>query len=463
MKLNEFVHKRQVKYGAYAAVYIVVVLTVLSLLNWGVNKYVSKSWDLTANKQYSLSDQTRKLVSGLKVPVHVSYFAKRADFARGQDLLDQYSHLSSKLTVDYIDPDRDPGKAREMGVKAYGSIILISGDKRQEANVLDEESVTTALIRVVKSGTKNVCFVEGHGELSPDDSDRLGLSTGKKELEDSNYKVKTISLLNDPKVPADCTVTVVAGPKSEYVQTEIDALRSYVDGGGRAFFMVAPGSSDNLVNMLAGWNVVLKKDVVVDLNPLNQLYGASEAMPIISSYKSHEITRELTRVATIMPLARTVEPGKDPKPGVTVETLFETSANSWATAFSAETKSVVLKQDKDTRGPLSVAVAGTVKPQGAEQKPVSDSGPAEGRFVVIGSGRFPANSYITFNGNGDLFVNTVNWLASDEDLISIRPKAPEDRRVNLSIAQMRGVFYLSIIFIPLAMVFGGFAVWWKRR
>lgn len=462
MKLKEFVQKRQVKYGAYVAVYVLVVLAVLTLINWGVNKYVTKSWDLTASKRYSLSDQTRKIVRELKAPVRIYYFGRRTELARAQDLLEQYNHLSPKLAIDYVDPDRDPGKAREMQVKSYGSIILTSGDRRQEANVLDEESVTNALIRVVKSGGKNVCFVEGHGELSPEDTDRLGLSTGKKALEDSNYAVKTISLLNEAKVPADCTVAAVAGPRTEYVQTEVDALRSYVNGGGRALFLVSPGGSENLVNLLAGWNVTLKKNVVLDLNPVNQLFGASEAMPIITSYKSHTITRELARVATIMPMTRTVEPGKDSKPGVTVETLFETSSNSWATNFTPETRSVTVKEDKDPRGPFSVAVAGTVKPQGAEQKPESAGG-AEGRFVAVGSGRFPANNYIGFNGNSDLFVNMVNWLASDEDLISIRAKAPEDRRVNLSISQMRGIFYLSIVFLPLAMVASGIAVWWKRR
>jgi ABC-type uncharacterized transport system involved in gliding motility auxiliary subunit len=220
--------------------------------------------------------------------------------------------------------------------------------------------------------------------------------------------------------------------------------------------MIEPGTSEALANMLAGWKVTLKKDIVVDLNPLNQLFGADVTMPIVTSYKSHAITRELNRVATIMPFARTVEPGKDSKPGVTAESLFESSDESWATNFTAETKSVALRRDKDPKGPLPLAVAGTVQAQGGDLK-------GEGRFAVFGSARFPANNYIGFNGNKDLFVNTVNWLSSDEDLISIRPKPAEERGVNLSVAQMRSIFYLSIVCLPLAMVLTGFAVWWKRR
>src|SRR5512140_2026006 len=128
MKLNEVVHKRQVKYGAYAAVYTAVVLAVLILVNWGVNKYVTKSWDLTATKRFSLSDQTRKIVRELKAPVQIYYFDKKAKFDQARDLLEQYNGLSSKLSVDYVDPDREPGRARELQVKTYGSIVLTSGE-----------------------------------------------------------------------------------------------------------------------------------------------------------------------------------------------------------------------------------------------------------------------------------------------------------------------------------------------
>ncbi|MCX6617463.1 MAG: GldG family protein [Acidobacteria bacterium] len=334
---------RQTKYGLYLAAYIVVVLALLAVVNWAVNRH-SKSWDLTANKQYSLSDQTKKIVRGLNRNVKIYCFDRERQFGRAKDLLDMYDRLSPKISVEYIDPDRKPAIARDLQVKSYGSIILVSGDRRQEVSVLDEESVTTALIRLVKSGEKNVCFVEGHGEASIEDSDRRGLSRAKKALEDSTYKTKTVSLLRDPKVPADCTVTVIDGPKNEYVQTEVDALRKYVEGGGRALFLLDPGAGEKLGELLASWSVELKQDLVIDLNPVNQLFGADVTMPIITEYKSHTITREMARVATIMPFARSVAAGKDSKAGITVETLFETSAESWATKFTPEMKQVALER-----------------------------------------------------------------------------------------------------------------------
>lgn len=451
MGVGTFMRKRQTKYGAYLATYVLVVFAVVVLANWFVNRR-TKSWDLTSNKRYSLSDQTKKMVRGLDRDVKIYYFDKSSQLTRGRDLLDQYDSLSPKLSVEYVDPDRKPGIARDMGVKSYGSIFLVSGDRRQEANVLEEESITNGMMRMLKQGGKTICFIEGHGEYDLENSDRQGFSQAKKALEDSIYQVKSVSLLKDGKVPPECTVVVVAGPKQEYVEPEIAALKSFVDGGGDALFLLDPGSSQSLAALVREWNIELKGDLVVDLNPLNQLFGGNETVPIITQYKSHAITRELARVRTLMPFSRTVTPAKESKPGVSTETLFETSEESWATEFKPGMREIALKEGKDTKGPVPVAAVATVKKDANEA-----------RVVVMGSSRFPANAYIGAFGNKDLFVNTVNWLAADEDLISIRPKEPENRRVNLTRSQMSRIFYLSVLGLPLLMILSGVAVWWRRR
>ena len=471
-----WLQKRQTKYGAYVVAYVLVVFALVTLANWAVNRHASDvtgflglppSWDLTATKRYSLSDQTRKIVRGLDREVTIHYFDRKDQFDRARDLLENYNHLSPRLSVEYVDPDRKPAIAKQYEIRTYGTIILATGGRREEASLLDEESITNTLIRLLKTGPKNVCFVEGHGERGLDDSERKGFSGAKKALEDSRYAVRSISLLREAKVPEDCSVVMVAGPEREYVEPEVEALRSFVEDGGRTLFLLDPGGSKKLMELLAGWNVELKKDLVIDLNPLNQLFGGGATTPVVSEYKSHTITRALERTMTLMPFARSVQPGEDSKTGITVETLFETSEESWATRFSPEMEMVTLRRDQATQGPIPLAVAGTVSnDEGDAGRSPGDgdsSETKEGRFVVIGSSGFPANNYMGFGGNRDLFVNTVNWLSSDEDLISVRPKPPEDRRVNLTKAQMDRVFYLSVVGLPLLMIISGVAVWWRRR
>src|SRR5579859_1429771 len=454
---SEWMKTRQTKYTLYVTIYLLVILAILGAANWLADQH-NKSIDSTANKKFSLSDQTIKVVKGLNKDVTITDYDKTSSFGTARDLLDRYSNLSSKLHVVYLDPDKKPQLAKAAGIRSYGQIFVDSGTKKEEAKSLTEEDVTGALIRSLKSGERNVCFVTGSGEHSLEDSGRTGYSNAKEALEKSNYKTKTISLLSGPKpeVPADCTVLVVAGPKYEYTQPAVDAIQAYVANGGRALLMLDPalkmGKEDmqenaGLDKMLESWGVTMDKDLALDTSGVGQIFGLNEVIPLVTTYESHPIVRDLKEVATAFPLARTVEV----KSGGSVEKLFSTSDNSYATT-NLSSAEIRIDPKKDKKGPLTLAAAGTVK-----------TGAKEGRFVAVGSSNWAANNILRFNGNRDLFLNMMNWLSSDEDLISIRPKEPEDRRLMLSRRQMSMIFSSSVIGLPLIVVAAGLMVWWKRR
>ena len=455
---SEWMKTRQTKYTLYVTVYLLVIVAVLGAANWLANQH-NKSIDSTSNKKFSLSDQTVKVVKGLKQDVTITDYDKTSSFGTSRDLLDRYSNLSSKLHVVYLDPDKKPQVAKAAGIRSYGQIMVDSGTKKEEAKSLTEEEVTGALIRSLKSGERNVCFVTGSGEHSLEDSGRTGFSQAKEALEKGNYKTKTISLLKGgpkPEVPADCTVLVVAGPKYEYQQPAVDAIQAYVANGGHALLMLDPalkmGKEDmqenpGLDKMLESWGVTMDKDLALDTSGVGQIFGLSEVVPLVTNYESHPIVRDLKETGTAFPLARTV----DVKSGGGAEKLLSTSDNSYATT-NLSSAEIRIDPKKDKKGPLTLAAAGTVK-----------TGPKEGRFVAVGSSNWIANNILRFNGNRDLFLNMMNWLSSDEDLISIRPKEPEDRRLMLSRRQMSMIFSSSVIGLPLIVVVAGLMVWWKRR
>ncbi len=164
---------RQTKYAAYAAIYIAVVVAILTVGNILADRY-NKSFDSTSNKRYSLSEQTAKIIKGLKEPATITYFDQGSRFQQGRDLLDQYANLSSKVHIEYVDPDKKPELARADNVKSYGTAIVQIGAKKEEAKSLNEEGVTGAFIRLLKNHTRTVCFVEGNGEHQIEDTDRNG-------------------------------------------------------------------------------------------------------------------------------------------------------------------------------------------------------------------------------------------------------------------------------------------------
>jgi ABC-type uncharacterized transport system involved in gliding motility auxiliary subunit len=456
---SQWLKARQTKYGAYAGIYLLVVLAILVVVNFLANRY-NKSFDTTSNKRYSLSEQTQKIVKGLKQNATITYYNQSTHFQEGKDLLDEYANLSSKIHVAYVDPDKSPELARAAGIRNFGTAVVQVGAKKEIAKDLTEEGITGAFIRDLKGTTRTVCFVTGSGEHQIDNTERDGLSHFKDLVARDEYQSKSIDLLQTAQVPADCTTVVIAGPTHDYQQPEVDAIKNYVEGGGRAFFMLDPpiqfGSSaiatnDALTNVLESWGVTLDKNMILDLNPVGQLAGLGPQVVLVTTYASQPIVSDMRGSAVGIPLSRSVEIKDTGK--TSVQKLFDSSGSSLATS-NLSSAEVSVADPQNRKGPFTIAAAGTYN----TGKPNS-----EGRFVVIGSSSWAANRFLAFNGNGDLALNAVNWLSSDEDLISIRPKPPEDRRITMTRAQLILVRTVSQFVLPLIVVIAGTMVWWKRR
>lgn len=459
MPAPSFLHARQTKYAAYATMYIVVVFAIITVANVLANRY-NKSYDSTSNKRYSLSEQTAKIVKGLKQDATISYYDQSTKFQGAKDQLGQYANLSPKVHVEYVDVDKNPQVAREAGIKNYGTTIVKIGAKKEEAKSLTEEGITGAFIRNLKNTTRNVCFVTGSGEHQIEDSERSGYSRFKDLLGKDDYEAKSISLLQKAEVPAECTVVVIGGPTGDYMQPEVDALKKYVEGGGRALFMLDPplkigrseiSDNDALTALLANWGVTLQKDLILDLNPIGQLAGLGPQVALVTTYATQPIVSEMKGTATGFPLARSMDIKSEGKS--TVDKMFSSSDSSLATT-KLNSPDIDPNDPKNKKGPLTIAAAGSYN-TGKEN--------SQGRFVVIGSSAWAANSFLNFNGNKDLALNTMNWLSSDEDLISIRPKPPEDRRVTMTRSQMNVVRITSQFILPLIVIVAGVSVWWRRR
>lgn len=449
---NDFLKARQTRYGAYLVVYVLVVLCVLFALNY-LAKDRNQSVDVTSNKRFTLSDQTKKVTGNLKNTVKIYYFDKADSYERARDMLDRYRNLSSKIEVNYVDPDKKPDIARVEGMHNYGDIVVDNGTKKETAKGLTEEELTGALIRVSKNGVRTACFVNGSGEHSLTDSGREGYATFKDALEKNNYKTQTISLIEKPDVPKECNVVIVGGPKRDYLQPAADALKTYVAAGGHLIVNFDPvlnlpdekmGDTPNLAALVEAWGITANPDVILDLSAASRLFG--QTSPVVGSYESHPITRVMGDNASVFPLSRSL----------TVKAPAEKLFSSTSGSFGLTNPKLPIKEsdlDKAAKGPFVLGAAATI-----------GTGANAGRVVVTGSSNWVANQILSAPvANRDLVLNMMNWLTSDEDLISIRPKEPEDRRLRVTGSAMRVIFLTSVIFLPLIVILSGVSTWWKRR
>ena len=480
---------RQAKSGSYMAAYILVFIAILVTVNYLGVRY-NKTYDATENKLYSLSGQTLKVLDGLEEELKIYYFDQAPLFERVRGSLVQYENASSLVRVSYIDPDSKPELTREMNVSTYGTLFVEYAGNREKANSTSEEDITNTIIRVIKGQEKTACFLSGHGEADLEDAERNGFAGAKTETEGANYQTRTVSLLENPLIPADCTALVIAGPTNDYLEPEIDILKKYVETGGRAIFLLDNERSPRLVEMLAAWGIRVKDDLIVDLSGIGQLYGRGPLTPLVAEYESHPITDVMGGSATFFPMSRTVEPG-DSADGWTTAKLFGTTAGSFATEdFEIVDEKLKRNPDQETQGPISIAVAATfdvpAEESGDADNDDADNGDndngdndgagddaavddddaddeKQGRVVVIGTSIFARNNSLGLGSNSDLFLNILSWLSSDEDLISIRPKDPADTPLDLSSSDMSRVFFLTVLGFPLMIIVAGINAWWRRR
>jgi ABC-type uncharacterized transport system involved in gliding motility auxiliary subunit len=444
-----FFRKRGTKLGTNTLVLTTAVLAILVLVNFLSARH-SKRFDLTSEKLFSLSDQTIKILDGLNKDVKVLKFDKSDDVVL-RDLVTEYKAHSRHVTYQFVDPQEKPELAKQYAVQRFGETIVASGTRVERPESTDEQDLTSAILKVTRDTVKTVCFVEGHGEKQLESQEAEGYTAAETGLKNENYQVKSVNLVAASQVPADCSVLVEAGPTKALFPQEAAMIAKYLDAGGKAMLLLDPDTTPGLDEILQAWNIVLGKDTVLDVSGFGRLIGTGPGVPLVAEYGTHPITKNFSRTMTIFPLARSVKSGEKSQPDEQETDLLKTSSASWA---ETDLKGGKAKFDegKDTKGPISLGVAASKK-----------AGEKDARLVVIGDSDFASNRYLGAQGNGDLFFNAVNWLSQDEELISIRPKSPANRRVNLTRSQQNMFFWFSIVLLPGAAILAGAIIWWKRR
>ena len=463
---------RQARFGTLAAASIVVVLAILVAINYLSTRH-NRRWDLTGAKQFSLSDQTKKVLADLKEPVHVRVFARSEEFQKYRDRLDQYTYQSKLLEAEYIDPEKRPGLAQQLGVTTLGTVVFEYKGRNEKATSDAEQELTNALIKVVQGRTPKVYFTQGHGEKDTTSADRGGYNTISAALTSGNFVVDKVVLAQLTAVPQDADVLVIAGPKTDFLGPEIDMLKAYLARGGKILLMLDPvlkadqPQPAGLQALLKDWGIEAGNDLVLDVSGMGRLIGTDESVPVAASYPAHPITENF-QLLTAYPLARSMSPIEGGAGGHTAQRLVETSRSSWAeTNLKSLSSSDPAKlDDADKKGPVSLAAAVSGAPA-AEAPDAGKNGaePKKGetRIVAFGDSDFASNAALGVQGNRDLFLNTINWLAQQENLISIRPKDPEDRRITLTADQERRIFYLTVLIVPGLVLLAGVQTWWRRR
>lgn len=488
--VSHFFVSRQVRYGTNVGVTVLLVIGIAVIANVIVVQRFDTSADWTSDRIYTLSDQTKNILHGLDREVRVlAFFSLSPDnnqMARERQratyLLEMYQRETDKLSVEFVDPYSGAIQSQEYEIEFDGTTVFESGSVRERIRTVGEQEFTSATLKVTRDELVKIYFLTGHEEQEIDDFDQnRGYSQTKEELEKQNYRVDTLSLATQPEVPADCAALVIPGPKAPLLPHEVNAISKYLDKNGKLFLMLDPSlnsakdPNQGLVDLMNRWGVTIGNDLVFDrIRPAFFLVGGSQpAAPTPVAFEFHQITQHVNRQVTFQ-FARSVTPKTDAGSNLNVKSLVKTTdeiGGSWGEtkrqADGTFETDLSYTAGEDTPPPVSLAVA--IQREGGEpnmgETPSADTSEATGtRIVVVGDSDFADNFFFYGTGGGDFFLNAVNWLTLEEDLIAIRPVDPSERSLRLMTPREKAFVQLASIFlIPLIIFLIGVGVWWRRR
>ena len=453
--------------GSIAIGSVAMFLTVLIGINWIASRQ-NKRWDWTEAQPVLDVGPDEAIAEADEKPVKIHVFhatSQNPDQRTGST----NTATGPRITADHVDAG---GVRRKYGITQVPTVILEYGGRTERTSNTDEQGLTNALKKVVEGKAKKVYFVQGHGEKDPTSTETIGYKTAAEALVQDNFETAKLALPQEGKIPDDASVLVIAGPTSDFFPPELEALKAYLKRGGKVLLMIDPpgktatAAPASLIAFAKQWAIDIGNDIVVDASGMGRMIGTDASIPLAVP-APHAITRDI-RTVTGFPIARSVTPIEGGADGKFAQKLAETSQQSWA---EADIKGLyeTLKPTRDTTkgdrtGPISLAAAVSAP---APDAPASDGGPEaqkpETRLVVVGDSDFATNGYMALGANKDLFLNMANWLAQQENLISIRPKDPADRRIQMTASQGTMLYWLTMAIIPAALFGTAIRVYWKRR
>lgn len=456
--------RRSTRFGLNAGASIVFLAAIFVFLQAFSSRHSARI-DTTTNRRFSLSGQTTSILAGLDRDIHLTCFFKETTTGKKEleDLLEEYSSVSSYIIYEFIDPDKDPVSARRYEIKSYGTIVIESGGLQEKIFEISEDEITNTILKVTRTERKRIYFVTGHGEKSIEGTDPEGINKLKEAILSENYEISEILTLREEEIPRDCEILVVAAAEKDMFPSEGEAIGRYLEEGGTLLVLLEPILElPVLYGIVDRYGIEIGDDVVIDR--FGRVLAGNFLTPVVNKYAEHPITKGFAH-ASFFPQARSIGADENPPEGVTVEIVASTGESAYAeTNIDAilEEGKTQFEGEQDLAGPIGLAAVATL-PVDTLGMRITPARSSRSRVVVFGDSDFASNSYLDLGGNRDLILNTISWLAEEEDLIAIRPKDSLTQPVMLTARQGRIVFWLPVIFMPAAIGAVGVAVAVRKR
>ena len=462
MKINKQLRFQML---AQSWLFVILFLLLIILIGYFANQYRFAK-DVTQANRNILTKGSVNVLKQMKDPVNITVYASNDDANRGDtfrkgvtDFVARYQREKKNISLTFINPSAEPKLAQEAGIKEDGEVV-VEYNKRTEhiSPPIAEQEMTNLLVRLSRTNTQAVMYLDGHGERHLQGIKNHDIGEFGKQLETKGFKLANPDLTIAQAVPANGAMLVIASPQVNVSEIEAKKIKAYLESGGNLLWLLDDDNLRGLDEVAKYLGFSVSSGFAVDMTAAQ--YGADANVSFASLYGDHAITRNF-QLRTLFPQAHEIDAKASDEFGWKVGRLVEVAPNGWLESdiqsSGVKKQKVVFDEKKEKRGPINIGVA-------LER----EYGKKGQRVVVMGNANFLSNTFITNGGNLDFGINIVNWLAGDDQLITIQPMPLKD--INMTIPNDNTgrivawtVFHSFQYFIPLAFFIAGFWLWWKRR
>ncbi|HTE13685.1 MAG TPA: DUF4350 domain-containing protein [Burkholderiales bacterium] len=442
---------------AQGGLYTVLLLVLVMLLAWVARDYRAE-WDVTANARNTLSQGTQDALKQFDGPVNITAYAMTKDGGGNdvhkllQEKLRPWQRVKPDLAVTMVDPRDDPKRANAAGLRSPNEMVIEHKGRTEHLPLeqFNEQNLVNALIRLSRTSTTVIYWLDGHGERKLDGIANHDLGEFGRQLQMKGYKLSSLNLSIAQDVPRNAAALIVASPQADLQDAEVAKLKAHIEGGGNLLWLIDPEPLRGLDPIAEFLGLVLTPGTVVD--PSIKPRSGPPTLAVGSNYARHPVTGAF-RLNTLFPGSRQI--GAAEREGWRMTPLIEVAQRGWVETGKLGDKPV-FDEARDFRGPVNIATAFERTASGA-------AGDRQQRVVVVGNGSFLANAFLGNGGNLQLGVAMLNWLSGDDKMITIAPRPAADAQINIDQTMLYLIALTFLLALPLVFAITGMVVWWRRR
>jgi len=485
-KILESLKSKKVRYGTFSTLMIVIVIAILIIINLVVDR-LNLSYDMTANKLYSISQQSKDILANIDQDITIYALVRTGEenfmFANAvgqltfKELLQEYANNSSHITVEYKDPYLYPQFAEKYNSEGEGALpvntVIVENKSnnrfrainpnemittdynmqsfQQYVKTIDiEPRVTNAINYVTAENTPVIYTFTNHNEAGIPES-------LQDQMIMANFDVKTFDIVTKD-IPEDCTILFLTQPARDWTESAVEKVREYLQNDGRALFAFNNIFTDmpNLNSLLDSFGVKIGNYLVIEGSAEHLVSSNPTIMlPIIADHELNKTLLERNyRPLFVQPSGVETLPVK--KNSIKIEPLLTTSSSSYG-KVNPEAQSIA-KEEGDVDGPINVAVAVT-------DSYYTDVQHTTKLVVVAASSIVDEQINYQLNGSNYFFlINSLNWLQDKDDTVYIPSKSPSTlSQLTITQQQIYIMMFFSVFVVPLSVIAVGLVVWLRRR